>query len=808
MSFNTHVTSYKYVRTYRKPPMADQITQQAAQQIADMLKALGQTKTQFTTFNALMNDVNARNKEEANNLEKWYRGRVALESKESKLNLAKLKAAQEQYKILSEEVNTRKKQTIQLEAELKKLNTNTSNLNSMSIKELNSRKVRSDQLSVELKRLNEETQKYQVAAEQMKNGAMGVAANIKTLNFKGLTERIQDNVKQFVENKATLAAFGDALKRAYQDARSTLVKAGGVFESSSSVFSGYFSHVVDAIKLGLSPQDLAQITAVNRQVILAMGGQAKVLNMVNSAYTNQIPILEKYRARGLDGAEALSVITSQMTQLGKMGIKPTQQRLNELADETFELSKRTGMSASALSSLYGEVLNDVDFQHTMRAVQEDQRDAILKSTRAMVANNVALGMSAEQAKEAAKMLSKMVAARPLERIKQAARIRALGSAFGIAGGEEAAAAVQRGGRTPEDRKSIENFSKSAADFADASKEQGIGMELAVDTLLEKLDLNQYYGKGSPFSDTLASVMKPQNDALNALKDGQDQGLGKVLGAIDSAGTLISTPIVAAIGIGTLGIIRAIMAKGVSGNLPGFGDIGGKGGGVGGGKGGGRLSKMKGSLSKFFGMSGAIGSAAFPAVNVTNEMMGSLAGATTTGAESIEKTAGKQGAKSLGKGLLKKIPGIGLLAGLAFGANRAMGGDWTGAGLEVASGAASTIPGVGTAASVGIDVALAARDIKKSIDEQGDVASEKQQEAKTVNNQNVEDHIKHLSAIVGTIPDKGNLTNIASLIEEHVAVSKQTLAAVMTTAEERAKGIDIKDRVSSLRNFSAQYKAIV
>ena len=74
-----------------------------------------------------------------------------------------------------------------------------------------------------------------------------------------------------------------------------------------------------------------------------------------------------------------------------------------------------------------------------------------------------------------------------------------------------------------------------------------------------------------------------------------------------------------------------------------------------------------------------------------------------------KETGKAVAKGVGKSLLKKIPIIGAVAGLAYGANRAMSGDFAGAGMEVASGLAGTIPGVGTAASVGIDAALAAKD---------------------------------------------------------------------------------------------------
>jgi len=81
-----------------------------------------------------------------------------------------------------------------------------------------------------------------------------------------------------------------------------------------------------------------------------------------------------------------------------------------------------------------------------------------------------------------------------------------------------------------------------------------------------------------------------------------------------------------------------------------------------------------------------------------------------GTKAGTKSAAKIGAKALGKGLLKKIPLLGLGAGALFAAERAMAGDWGGAGLELASGGASMIPGLGTAASVGIDAALAGRDM--------------------------------------------------------------------------------------------------
>lgn len=95
--------------------------------------------------------------------------------------------------------------------------------------------------------------------------------------------------------------------------------------------------------------------------------------------------------------------------------------------------------------------------------------------------------------------------------------------------------------------------------------------------------------------------------------------------------------------------------------------------------------------------------------------GLLPAARAGGKTAAKKGAAKLGAKALGKSLLKKIPGIGLAAGLLFAGQRAIAGDLGGAGLELASGVAGTIPGFGTAASLGIDAALAARDITAMAD---------------------------------------------------------------------------------------------
>ena len=83
---------------------------------------------------------------------------------------------------------------------------------------------------------------------------------------------------------------------------------------------------------------------------------------------------------------------------------------------------------------------------------------------------------------------------------------------------------------------------------------------------------------------------------------------------------------------------------------------------------------------------------------------------------IAKEIAAIGAKQSGKSFAKKVPVAGLFVGAALGAWRIAQGDPGRAVMEVASGAASCVPGAGTAASVAIDLSIAGIDITEAIQE--------------------------------------------------------------------------------------------
>ncbi|ASD50412.1 hypothetical protein FDI24_gp131 [Acidovorax phage ACP17] len=152
-----------------------------------------------------------------------------------------------------------------------------------------------------------------------------------------------------------------------------------------------------------------------------------------------------------------------------------------------------------------------------------------------------------------------------------------------------------------------------------------------------------------------------------------------------------------------------------------------------------------------------------------------------------KIAGKTGLKSL----VKKIPVIGLLAGIGFGVKRAVEGDWTGAGMEVASGIAGTVPGVGTAASLGIDAGLAVRDATRS-DSPADAQSVEKASAPAVQNMLREPisiqpakPVSMVSALNGSAPS--------------VPAGLATLQAFVAAALDEQQGIYVKPANDALRD---------
>lgn len=294
---------------------------------------------------------------------------------------------------------------------------------------------------------------------------------------------------------------------------SATTKSSGVIESASGTFDESMNYWNTALGLstGVLGQNVLAIMAENRQMVNAMGGIRNVINTAGDSIEDM---------RGFYGGleESMTATTGIMTSFATSGVKASKDTLVAYNKDLTLLSKQTGMAPTAINAMIDSISSDVDSMSILKNAREGEREAILANQRALLTSNIALGMTAKQAEAAGKMLNKMVAQKPLDRLKQAAKMRAMGAALGLGPESEKAARAVSAGKnaTNEQIKDLRDFSVKATGLVDTAARQGIGQELFVTEMLDKLDLSQYYGSGSVFSATLGDVMRQNTEETNAM----------------------------------------------------------------------------------------------------------------------------------------------------------------------------------------------------------------------------------------------------------------------------------------------------
>ena len=198
-----------------------------------------------------------------------------------------------------------------------------------------------------------------------------------------------------------------------------------------------------------------------------------------------------------------------------------------------------------------------------------------------------------------------------------------------------------------------------------------------------------------------------------------------------------------------------------------------------------LEEEEGFLDNFGGLAAAGGGVAAGtggtlAASKLLKKKTTTAGTTVAANQATKKATSKVLGKTLLKSAIKKIPIIGAIAGIGFGIGRLMSGDISGAAMEVASGAASTIPGAGTVASVGIDAALAAKDIKNAEKDIEGVV----QTAEDVKTDNMKDfvNIDSKRTVVRTTLETDNLENILQKLLPENGSQNNTVVAPNNTIQ--------------------------
>lgn len=369
-----------------------------------------------------------------------------------------------------------------------------------------------------------------------------------------------------------LAKLGTSLLGFNKTFLDATLKSGGVIEESTGNFDQGMSQWITSLGMstGVQSEIVLGLMAENRQMVNAVGGISNAIHLTGDSILSM---------RGFYGGleESMKATLGIMSEFSKKGVEPTTDALNAYNKDLTMLSMQTGMAPTAINAMIDAIADDADSITLLRGAREGEREALLASERALLKNNIALGMSAEQAAEAAKMLNKMVAQKPLDRLKQAAKMRAMGAAMGLGSEANAAADAMTAGKraTPEQRAALNDFNVKMTGMADQSAQQGMPQELFVSTMLDKLDMNEYYGSNSPFSATLGNIQAVSTEILaENYKSSSDSNIIAINNVADISLEILNTLMSGNLIWNLIAQSTRYTGELIDSFLLGFGDIGG------------------------------------------------------------------------------------------------------------------------------------------------------------------------------------------------------------------------------------------
>ncbi len=577
----------------------------------------------------------------------------------------------------------------------------------------------------------ENEKELKAALEELENAAISAGTTLKKEGvemFKPLTnasqkqtyiirdgikkseEKIKTSQKNIKSIKETILKRAE-LSRSYDIAKQKLGDFGKVVaqitkkmlsrgedelrfaQATATADAGWISGLKE---MGVSQLNYMQILKDTRQESLAA---TSVGVDFKASLSDSAASLRNLTYSNEEAAKGAAMFNKNMARIGV-----SQDGLGDAVAEQTKIYKDNyralNYTVEEFGQLTQELISSQGMRSTLLGLQEDERKAYLLSVQQRQAEYLAMGYTIERAKELQNTFQALNKQNPKERMKQAAKTRAMMGAMGMGGEGAKLFDLQTRYRTmgPTEKAAAEKEmaeiqSKASKKFGQMSGSgAGIGQAMVLQTMADKSGFTQIAdtfetesGQGIKFNKAQLNETQEINSWLSKILEGvsyyQQADKSAVSGVatdiLGGLGSAIGTTLTTLAGTWTLG--KMFGGKGTLGKI-----IGGTG-------------NMAGAA-----MSG-LGTAAVSGVKGAGS---AAAGAMMGGRAAVGLS------KAAGKTALKAIPGIGLIVSLGLMGSRLADGDLMGAGMELVSGAAGLIPGVGTAASIGMSGAIVARDLSK------------------------------------------------------------------------------------------------
>lgn len=357
---------------------------------------------------------------------------------------------------------------------------------------------------------------------------------IKIKDQNRLTEELAEETEKYTDaiEEATDATEKYAKKQGFAD------KMIGKFTQGVKVVAKDFIRLAEAeqrfaqqnavadagwidglVRMQISTIDYMKILKETRRESLAMASAGR--DFKDSLTATQQGLIHFTH----DTTEAAQVSMAFHKNVARMGV--SQNQLIGAADEQTKLYKEhyrvLGYSADEFARLTEELINDQGMRSTLLTLQEKERKAYIMGVQQRMAEYQTMGYTIERAKELQKTFQALVGMSPKERMKQAAKTRAMMGAMGMGAEGEELFQLQTRYRTMNaeqkaaaDKRMAEIQSRAAGRFgAMSGAGTDLGQSMSMQMLAEKTG---FTGIAEKFETASGEGLKVDEQQLQILKD--------------------------------------------------------------------------------------------------------------------------------------------------------------------------------------------------------------------------------------------------------------------------------------------------
>lgn len=356
----------------------------------------------------------------------------------------------------------------------------------------------------------------------------------------------KDKFKEWTGKVFSTAKLHEAILDSWITVKKTMATGAGLAVKD-------WTHV--ATKYGMKPQDYIDMQKEHRRAVLAVGGTANTIKLLDQGH-------DRYFKRIGDITDTTKFTQEQMSLLAHAGIRPTAENLTTLASSFEGMNTLVGMTGAEFNQTMNAIIADESVRASLQAARSQrERQIMLAGIATRMKENVAMGMTTEQATAAAIALKKMAGTDPLERFRQAAKMTAFAGAMGIQGGDRAGELHRLGMRTsPEQKQELQHFLTKLSNTMSESRMGSQQHEIIASVLHDKLGMDQL--NLAQFNTRLAEGVKPAKGAEDNLVTVSDNTAKAVEWLQQIHGAMTKNPLLLAAlgGAGVLGA-GALMRRG-------------------------------------------------------------------------------------------------------------------------------------------------------------------------------------------------------------------------------------------------------